>query len=208
MRVTSPSVLYVVLCGSILFQDVFALPNVRGNHTRWLSSKKSKNLIKCKEANCQEGTACNDDGNCQRCKKGTYAHVPNLASCNKCPLGKHGTDKVDSIDACVDCEPGFYADKIGLAECKPCRRGYYQNRTGQSTCLWAFDTNEDVVVCNDTIYLKEGATNITWARHYHTDEHSCEQSGKKLKIWQIVLIVFGCLIGLFICCIIKKACYC
>ena len=75
MRVTSTSVLWVVLCGSILFQDVLALPYVRGNHTRWLSSKKSKNLIKCKEANCQEGTACNDDGDCQRCKKGTYAHV-------------------------------------------------------------------------------------------------------------------------------------
>ena len=52
-------------------------------------------------------------------------------SCDSCPVAKHLADKStdaslhDSLDDCLSCRRGFYADSEGTAECTSCVAGKY-----------------------------------------------------------------------------------
>ena len=194
-----------------LWQTVHSRGHLVGTETRRLKNKYSRNLDKCKRNNCEKGYACNRDGNCQKCSKGTYAPYPELVDCYECPSGKFGTDAVDSLDACVDCMHGQYADKKRMAECKKCSPGFYQHLSGQTFCINAL-INDSKVLCNETMYLKSGSVNITDALRYYTDPHTCSSSKRGLKTWEYVLIVFGsivlAIILAIVCGVIKDACYC
>ena len=52
-------------------------------------------------------------------------------SCDSCPVGKYNADNStdasyhDSLDDCLLCRRGFYADSEGMAECTSCVAGKY-----------------------------------------------------------------------------------
>ena len=52
-------------------------------------------------------------------------------SCDSCPVAKHIADNStdaslhDSLDDCLSCRRGFYADSEGTAECTSCVAGKY-----------------------------------------------------------------------------------
>ena len=165
------------------------------------------------EQDCQKGSACNVYGNCETCSVGRYAPTDNLVQCKRCPVGKYGTDAVDSEDACKKCQTGRYADREGMSECEPCSRGFYQNKTGQPSCISAFSDEHTPMLCNETIYLKRGSVNYTEATRYYTDPHTCEDtSNKTFEVWEIILISIGAIllaiVVWLVCAIIQKACYC
>ena len=52
-----------------------------------------------------------------------------------CPIGKHNLETAsESVDSCVLCEAGKYANQNGTTDCTLCAKGSFQSAPGQTGC--------------------------------------------------------------------------
>ena len=182
--------------------------SLRDEDHRFLS-KKAKYLEACIRAKCTKGQQCSDVGTCQACKIGTFAAADFVLQCAKCPAGTHGTEAVDkdAQEACKPCPVGFYTDKEGQAECTPCSPGTFQNTTGATGCVDA-GVPVHTVLCNDTHFFPEGATDVDTATTpvFRNGEECPSSKTRKNDFpkWAIALlcVLGGMLIGACILCFV------
>ena len=109
--------------------------------------KVVRSSLKCRRQEKKSDVASN------RCSAGKYAELEGTLSCTSM---KRGTTEIckTNVEAdyafdCKICEIGTFSDRLGSTSnkccragqavsvdtCKPCQVGFYQNITGQSTCI-------------------------------------------------------------------------
>eukprot|EP00928_Gymnodinium_smaydae_P019592 TRINITY_DN17526_c0_g4_i1.p1 TRINITY_DN17526_c0_g4~~TRINITY_DN17526_c0_g4_i1.p1 ORF type:complete len:2125 (+),score=334.01 TRINITY_DN17526_c0_g4_i1:764-6376(+) len=80
-------------------------------------------------------------GACQiACRSGNSSNA-NRTACEPCALGYAGTGGI-----CEQCQPGKFADKVGLVSCRPCRKGTAQPSSGRSSCVPCVDNTASQIL--------------------------------------------------------------
>jgi hypothetical protein len=78
------------------------------------------------------------------------------SSCKSCPIGKYQDKETSVTWGCIDCTPGYYAQKP-IHKCGPCQAGQYQPLShlqieGSESCIDCpigfFGADESAALCN------------------------------------------------------------
>lgn len=101
--------------------------------------------VPCPPGTYQEADDCSQRDKCYDCKEGTYQDKSGQSSCKTCPPGHKCPDKTGPP---IPCEVGTAqtaSTVSGRTTCYKCAGGYYQNETGQESCVCCPAGH----VCND-----------------------------------------------------------
>ena len=86
-------------------------------------------------SNCSAGNYQGPASLCVPCEIGKYQEGRGRTTCRLCPAGRFSQQNMsDSLDDCLRCEAGSFAQDAGSSTCRECTAGTFQTSLGSTAC--------------------------------------------------------------------------